>query len=76
MRWERLDGQSLESANISFEMWSFSGAHYVFSTLQLCNVQHTDGGVYSCIANNSVGEIYYNFTIALLHGKTQYYNHV
>ena len=69
VRWERRDGQSLESANISFESLNLAGTEFVTSTLELCRVEQSDGGLYSCIASNSVGENQYNFTIVLLLGK-------
>ena len=69
LRWERLDGQSLASANISFERLNLEGTEFVFSTLELCSIQQSDGGLYSCIASNSVGENQYNFTVVPLLGK-------
>ena len=69
VRWERLDGQSLESANISFESLNLAGTEFVLSTLELCRVEQSDGGLYSCIASNSVGENQYNFTVVPLLGK-------
>ena len=73
VRWERLDGQSLESANISFESFNLAGIEFVFSTLELCSVVQSDGGLYSCTASNSVGENQYNFTVVLLLGKASLY---
>ena len=69
VRWERLDGQSLESANISLERWNRAGTEFVFSTLELYRVQQSDGGLYSCTASNSAGDKQYNFTVVLLLGK-------
>ena len=37
VRWERLDGQSLASANISFERLNLTGTEFVFSILELCS---------------------------------------
>ena len=69
MRWERLDGQSLESANISFERFNLAGAEFVSSTLELCSIQLLDAGLYSCTASNTVGQNGYNFSVILLQGK-------
>ena len=70
VRWERFGGEIPESANISIVSWISDDVEFISSTLELCDLQISDIGLYSCIANNSVGENQYNFTITLSQCKS------
>ena len=60
VQWERFGAEIPESAIVS---WISDDVEFISSTLELCDLQISDSGLYSCIANNSVGEIQHNFTV-------------
>lgn len=69
VHWERVDGEIQAPANnINVESWISNGTEFVSSSLELSSLQSSDGGRYSCVANNSIGSIYHSVML-IIEGK-------